>query len=503
MLSNRKKEVDFLTQRLNKGEGSHFCLITGKHKTGKTTLLKEYLGRERGAYISIGSKSTSLQLSEISDYLKTFEFTEEDVFVPGFRTWKEFFEYLFYISREHRLQVVLDDFQNIEFIEPDIFEVLGKLFESKKNKSNLNLIAVSSDYAFINKYFYDKESPLYHINDLTLKLSPFRLKDVIKLYINCGSKLPIEDIAKIYVIFGGMPYYYNVIKHFQLWNCKVNELIAELILSDYAPLRHELGEVVLHDFTRDNKVYFSILQAIAQDIRNMSAISAAIDFPVTSIAKYLGVLEYKKKLIKRKLPLNEINKLNSKYGKYYISSYFDNFWFKFIQPDFNSFNLGKYKKMLAGISSSIDTYTLDRIYLLIREIINEPANDKVIRKYFGASFNRAGGLWNRKYNIEIAAEGNNTLLLAKVLHRSELTLENIQQLVSIYKYFMPADKSVECIKAFFVTTEPEAAIKEYAEARDVFIVRIQDFFADIYKPLDMPRQPEMARARMIKQKAKI
>jgi len=124
MLSNRKKEVDFLTQRLNEGIGSHFCLITGKRKTGKTTLLKEYLNRERGAYISIGSKSTSLQLSDISDYLKTFNFIEEDIFVPSFKTWKEFFEYLFYISREKRLQVVLDDFQNIEFIEPEVFEVL-------------------------------------------------------------------------------------------------------------------------------------------------------------------------------------------------------------------------------------------------------------------------------------------------------------------------------------------------------------------------------------------
>lgn len=500
MLSNRKKEVDFLTQRLNQGEGAHFCLVTGKRKTGKTTLVKEYLGRERGAYISIGSKSTSLQLSDISDYLKTFEFTKEDVFVPSFKSWKEFFEYLFYISREQRLQIVLDDFQNIEFIEPDVFEVLRKLFENKKSKSYLNLIAISSDFAFINKYFYDKESPLYQITDFTLKLAPFRLKDVIKLYLSCGSKLSPDEIAKIYIIFGGMPYYYNIIRHFQLWNCNANELIKELILSEYAPLRHELSEIVSHDFTRDNKVYFSILQAIALNISNMSAISSAIDFPVTSIAKYLGVLEYKKKLIKRKLPLNEVNKINSKYGKYYISSYFDNFWFRFIQPDFNSFNLGKYKKMLAGINGAIDTYTLDRIYLLIREIINDPENENIIRKYFGTSFNRAGGLWNRKYNIEIAAEGNNMLLLAKVLHRSEVTLENIRQWLAVFKKLSSPEKSTECVKAFFVTAETSPEIKEYAAEKELIIIRLQEFFADVFKPYNIPRARTNAKHREIRQK---
>jgi AAA+ ATPase superfamily predicted ATPase len=500
MLSNRKKEVDLLTQRLNQGQGAHFCLVTGKRKTGKTTLVKEYLGRERGAYISIGSKSTSLQLSDISDYLKTFEFTEGEIFVPSFKTWKEFFEYLFYISREQRLQIVLDDFQNIEFIEPEIFDVLRKLYENKKSKSCLNLIVISSDFTFINKYFYDKESPLYQITDFTLKLAPFKLKDVIKLYLSCGSKLSPDEIARIYIIFGGMPYYYNIIRHFQLWNCNANELIKELVLSEYAPLRHELSEIVLHDFTRDNKVYFSILQAIAQNISNMSAISSAIDFPVTSIAKYLGVLEYKKKLIKRKLPLNEINKINSKYGKYYISSYFENFWFRFIQPDFNSFSLGKYKKMLAYINGTIDTYTLDRIYLLIREIINDPCNEKTIRKYFGTSFVRAGGLWNRKYNIEIAAEENNRLLLAKVLHKNEITLENFQQLFSVFKKFIPADESVECIKALFVTSETPYEIKEYAAEKEITIVQLQTFFADVFKSYVLPAAREKAKPRVIRQK---
>jgi hypothetical protein len=232
----------------------------------------------------------------------------------------------------------------------------------------------------------------------------------------------------------------------------------------------------------------------------MSAISSAIDFPVTSIAKYLGVLEYKKKLIKRKLPLNEINKINSKYGKYYISSYFENFWFRFIQPDFNSFSLGKYKKMLAYINGTIDTYTLDRIYLLIREIINDPCNEKTIRKYFGTSFVRAGGLWNRKYNIEIAAEENNRLLLAKVLHKNEITLENFQQLFSVFKKFIPADESVECIKALFVTSETPYEIKEYAAEKEITIVQLQTFFADVFKSYVLPAAREKAKPRVIRQK---
>ncbi len=421
----REKQLTFLNKIFDSAvNGSNFVLLYGKRSVGKTTLVAEHLRRRRGAYITISQKSSVLQLHEISDYLKSFNFTES--FIPAFRNWKEFFEYVFYLSKEQTVNLAIDEFQNFEKLEPGFYSEFKKLWDKYSRTSNLNLIVISSDQNFIQRTFVSPESPLFELNRFNLKLEPFRFTEVTGIMQMHNSVLPLDEVIKIYLVFGGLPKYYALIDQFGLWNNGITEILRELVFKRFAPLGYELRELVVNDFGRNNTVYLSILQAIAEGHRTVSEISKFVELPATSIVKYTTELEKKKSLIKRKLPLGTVDSAKSKYGKYYINNYFDDFWFRFVQPDIISYEMGQYDKMLSTISSQLSGYIQERISLVIRELLMDRMQHPLVKDLFDSPLAQIGQTWTRDGHFDVVINNNLTgrVILGKVLQKDFSFLED-------------------------------------------------------------------------------
>lgn len=396
----RKSQLSTLHQFADQsGDQSNLILLTGKRKVGKTTLVKQFLKSNKGAYITISSKSSYLQLQDISEYLKTFYFKDE--FIPQFQSWGAFFEFLFHLAKHKPINIVIDEFQNFELIEPVAYSELKKAWDLYAESSKLNLLVVTSNVDFVSRTFKEPKSPLYSLNNYSIKLTPFTLSEVIAIFKHNKSKLSTRQIVTLYAIFGGLPKYYFLLERFNLWNKKLDVIFRELIFMDFAPLGYELKELLINDFSRGNKIYLSILQSIAAGYNKMSEIARAVDIPVTNLTKYLFELEKKKRLIKREVPLSTKDDSKSKFGRYYIKNYFDNFWFRFIQPDIINYEMGQYERMLKQIDEEIDSYFDDRVGIIIRNIFTMYPNTKVIEYLFPYKIDAVGALWNRKDLIDI------------------------------------------------------------------------------------------------------
>ncbi|MBZ0198026.1 MAG: AAA family ATPase [Ignavibacteriaceae bacterium] len=398
---------------------SNFTLLVGKRKVGKTTLIKQFLRTNAGAYFTISNKSSFLQLQDISEYLKSYTFP--DSFIPTFQSWGNFFEFLFYIARNRPVNVVIDEFHNFELIEPEAFDELKKMWDTYSKTSMLNLIVVTSNIDFMKRKFESKESPLFRINNHFIKLTPFRLSDVIVIFRMNGSKLSTNQIIELYTIFGGLPKYYFLIERHRLWNKDLETILKELVFVDFAPLAYELKELLINDFTRGNKIYLSILQAIAAGFTKMSDIAKTVNIPVTNLTKYLFELEKKKRLIERQLPVNTNDGSRSKFGRYFIRNYFENFWFRFIQPDIINFEMGEYDKMLTNISEKLGEYVNHRLGIFIREIFHDYQHSHYIQYLFPFEINKVGSVWNRKDTIEIVvvSESARAVLYANLVIQDE------------------------------------------------------------------------------------
>ncbi|NUM70876.1 MAG: ATP-binding protein, partial [Ignavibacteriaceae bacterium] len=69
----REKTLAKLNQIASLVSGhANFTLVIGRRKVGKTTIIKQFLRQNSGAYFTISNKSSALQLKDISTYLKSF-----------------------------------------------------------------------------------------------------------------------------------------------------------------------------------------------------------------------------------------------------------------------------------------------------------------------------------------------------------------------------------------------------------------------------------------------
>ncbi len=416
----RENQLAYLNQIAANTVGhSNFTLLVGKRKVGKTTLIKQFLRANAGAYFTISNKSSFLQLQDISEYLKSYTFP--DSFIPNFQSWGNFFEFLFYIARNRPVNIVIDEFHNFELIESEAFDELRRAWDTHSKSSMLNLIVVTSNIDFMKRRFESPESPLFRINNHFIKLNPFRLSEVIVIFRMNNSKLTTNQIIELYTIFGGLPKYYFLIERHRLWNKDLETILKELVFVDFAPLAYELKELLINDFTRGNKIYLSILQAIAAGFTKMSDIAKTVNIPVTNLTKYLFELEKKKRLIERQLPVNTSDDTKSKFGRYFIRNYFENFWFRFIQPDIINFEMGEYDKMLVTISDKLGEYVNSRLGIFIREIFQDYQKSPYIQYLFPFEITKVGSVWNRRDTIEIVvvSEPARAVLYANLVLQDE------------------------------------------------------------------------------------
>ncbi|MBE2281527.1 MAG: AAA family ATPase [Ignavibacteriaceae bacterium] len=433
----RKKQLDDLNSiAIAASKGASITVLTGKRKVGKTTLVKQFLRENAGAYITISSKATAMQLRDITEYLKSFQISGESV--PVFLTWEDFFAFLFKIAIQNPVNIIIDEFHNLEFVDQTAYVDLKRAWDKNHHNSKLNLIIVSYNEDFIRRRFETKESPIYKLNAKKIKLRPFGISDVMAIAKSNNSNLTTKQLITLYTIFGGLPKYYFLIDRLKLWDKGLEQIIRELIFVLYAPLAFELKELILNEFSRGNKIYLSILQAISHGDNKMSDIASSVNIPVTNLTKYLFELEKRKKIVDRENPINTRPGIKSKFGRYYVANYFDNFWFRFIQPDIINFESGEYEKMIAHIMQNLEGYLDTRMIIYVREVFENFPNSAALRKVFPYEITKVGAIWNRKDTVELAvlSEKHKQVLYGQlVLKDHPLSREEVTEALAYYNKF--------------------------------------------------------------------
>jgi len=469
--------------------------ITGSRKIGKTAFAMQYIHLMSGAYITVTKSASNIQLDEIVTYLNTFSTLEDKV--PEFDDWHDLLLFFFELGKQQQTNLVIDEFHNLKKIQPDILDFIKNLYTINRMESELNLIFVSHDEDFLDSVFRSADSPLFQAQHFSLHLSPFNFFEILSLYKYHRTKLDLQEIISIYTVFGGFPKYVNLFDLYKLWDCTLEELLERLVFRHYAPLGYELKELLLNNFTRDSQTYIRILQAIGSGKLTLTEICEEISLPATTISKYLYELEKKRGIIKKKQPITMRSSSNSKFGKYYLSNYFENFWFKFIQPNIIPFELEHYDVLFTDILPLLKDYTNSRKVLIIREFMRMIKHYTPLKNNFTECDFRIGSLWNRSEEIKIVAVDNirRIVIYGFVFTSVPCTFEMINTAVKTVKYFkssyrdfhrnvlifyngeLTKDAADLCSDKKFIAVDYNHFIAELANSRELMeeVIEIPEF----------------------------
>jgi hypothetical protein len=310
---NRHKEQKRLRKALQKKDGQ-LLVIYGRRRCGKSTLIKNTIGRE-DIYFMAQQTDETIQRKQLASVI-----AEK---VPGFDsvvypTWDSIF-----LSLNNQvkapLTLCLDEFPYLAKSSPELPSVLQKVIDQQQNK-NYHILICGSSQQMMNSLALDSSSPLYGRATEILKIKPIEAG-----WIKEALETDAIQAIKEYAIWGGVPRYWELRKNEKSYE----EGIKNLIL-DYQGVLHEEPSRLFLDDMRESVQAYSILSTVGNGANRVSEIASRLNKPASQLSRPIEKL-INLGYLKRELPFGE-NAKNSKKGIYRIAEPFFNFYFTFVVP---------------------------------------------------------------------------------------------------------------------------------------------------------------------------
>ncbi|WP_297523532.1 ATP-binding protein [Thermococcus sp.] len=385
MFVNRKRELEFLERKWKEG-GVQLVIIYGRRRVGKTTLLKEFLRGREGVYFLATADSMGENVKELAE--KFAELTGRGYF-KEVKDFGRLFRYLGEEVKNERVAVVLDEFQYLMGLEPGILSVLQRAWDEVLKDTKLFLLLCGSSVGMMERTL-EYKSPLYGRRTGSWKVEPFDIKATAEMLPDRS----MEELVKTYAIFGGVPFYLDLIK-----DLSVEEAIREKVLRKGEVL-YEEPEFLLREELREPRVYKLILKGLALGHETLGELVNFTGLDRGNISKYLDVLE-RLDLIAYELPYGR-----RKRGRYYIRDNFFNFWFRFVYPNLADLELGLVDEVWGKIEKNLNAYYGMMFERLVREMLRLRILD------FGQK--KVTRWWHKGEEIDAVVELENGLLFVEV-----------------------------------------------------------------------------------------
>lgn len=418
---DRKEEIKALSQIEEQAKRSAcFTILTGRRRIGKTQLLKRFIALKKGAYL-FTSRNAEKSLCE--QWQKTLEQSVGLKIYGKVETLAELFEQIMLYSQKKHFTLIIDEFQDIEFVNKAFFSQMQNIWDSQKGASKINLIACGSVYSMMTKIFKDNKEPLFGRFTHNIHLKPFAPSVVKKILFDFNPKYKPEDLLCLYMLSGGVAKYI-----FLLMNAKAftKEKMISSVCDMASPFLADGRDVLISEIGKDYGIYFSILQAIASGHTSQSEIDSIIQ---KNTGAYLQNLQKVFGIIEQIRPL--CSKTESRTARWQIVDDYMRFYFRFIYARQDLVELGNYDTLKELILRDYETFT-----------------GKTLERYFCAKlledekFTKIGGWWDKKSQNEIdivtVNELKKTCKIYEVKRQAKkINLEQVREKADIFIQSLP------------------------------------------------------------------
>ncbi len=328
MFINRKAELEVLA-RLYASDRAELFVLYGRRRVGKTELLRAFCEDKHHLFFIATLSADGEQLATFSQQIWAFTHAETPAGF-SFPSWDAAFRAL--AELPGRPIVVLDEFTYLISGNKAIPSILQKVWDERLKNTQVKLVLCGSYIGMMETEVLGYQAPLYGRRTHSILLDPLDLPSASQFFPGYTA----EQKFMAWAVLGGMPYYLRIFSDQQ-------DLLANLRLHILDAQSGELfnePRLLLMEELREPRNYFSILRAIAQGKTRLNEIALGSGVgAVNMVARYLDILQ-QMRLITRRVPATEFQPEKSKRGSYQIDDHFLRFWFRYVQPNQSSLDLG-------------------------------------------------------------------------------------------------------------------------------------------------------------------
>ena len=378
----REEEIAALRRiREASHEWAKFTVITGRRRVGKTELVKQALndGKDAFVYILITRQNERTLCETLQAEV------EAQLGVPILGQARGFGEILRAVLRAAETRpvtFVIDEFQEFDRVNPAVFGEVQKIWDDFHRKSKVNLVVCGSVTRLMRKIFFNKAEPLYGRNTGHLKVAPFPVTLLKRIFETQKPGFSNEDLLALWTITGGVARYVQLLLDEKAYTKKA---MVRSVLSIVSPFLEEGRVLLAEEFGSEYATFFSILSEIASGKTKFGELASSVG---PDVGTYLARLERDYGIIRRQIPI--FGRDNSRNSAYRIDDCFLRFWFRFVFKYRGWLELGR-----AG--------DLERLVLRDFDVFSGYALERYFFWKFASAgtYTNMGGWWDRKGENEI------------------------------------------------------------------------------------------------------
>lgn len=191
-----------------------FIAVYGRHRVGKTFLIKEFF-KDKFAFYFTGSANTNTlnQLQKFSESLNSFGKAK----YPIARTWSDAFENLKQMLDKSKVKgkkvIFLDELPWMDTPRSGFVSALDYFWNSwASSRSDILLIVCGSATSWMISKLVKSRGGLHNRITHKMCIEPFSLSECREFFKDNNIMLSDYDIIESYMILGGVPYYLSLMK---------------------------------------------------------------------------------------------------------------------------------------------------------------------------------------------------------------------------------------------------------------------------------------------------
>lgn len=395
---DRESEMEVLEKEYRR-KGSSLVILYGRRRTGKTTLISEFIKEKPALFFLATEESEAQNRSAFKE--RAAEFIDSDLLrSAAVSNWDVVFAAVMEHPFESKPVIVIDEFQNIGKSNRAFPSIFQRIWDEKLKDKSVMVILCGSLISMMTSQALNYGSPLYGRRTAQIRLEqiPFRF------YRDFFPQKSFKELVETYAVTGGIPKYIEVFSEksdiYQAIESNVLNRASFLYDEPHFLLQQEVAEV---------GSYFSIIRSVAAGNHKLSAISSALEVKATSLTKYLKTL-IDLDILEREVPVTEDNPEKSKRGLYRIKDNYLRFWFAFIYPNTSFIESGNSRIVMSKIRKSLTTSHTAFVY---EDVCRQRMWDLNANETWPFYFSKVGRYWDANTEIDVTAidpEGRNLVL---------------------------------------------------------------------------------------------
>lgn len=399
---NREYELKILRQIESLShEEAQMTVMVGRRRIGKTQLLLKATEESPTLYFFITRKAESLLCQDFIEEVQT----KLNIPVGDYTSIGKLFQHLMLLSKKYPFNLIIDEFQEIDRINPSVFGEIQKIWDLNRGESRMNLLISGSIYSLMHKIFENNKEPLFSRAGRIIRLRPFKVSVLKQILSDFHPDYTPDDLLALYTFTGGVAWYVELLmKNKAFTRSKMIKFITE----ENSLFLNEGKNILIEEFGKEYTIYFSILECIARGLTTRGDIETALNG--MELGGYLSRLEKDFSVIAQRRPI--FARPSSKQVKYIIEDNFLSFWFRFIYKYQNYIEAGSFEYLRKIVERDYPTFS----GLMLERYFKEKYRES-------GEYTSIGGFWDRKGENEIdliaANELEHTVEIAEIKRNAE------------------------------------------------------------------------------------